>query len=390
MDRAGSTRRSTRTMRTWAVTACVVSASVALLAPAVTGAATAGSATDDAAIDDGAARALLAYVPEDVRADCRVDDPADPDLQTQYGASAQQLVATVSCTPDGVDRVYYDQFSDPAVVPTALFAAFPAATDPSGDFGTCPAASSYERDDVEVGTVVCTTETEEDDDELEVGGVSLTWSYPPAGIIVQTLSNEGDVDAVWKYFTDIGGPNSESSDAGLAPAPTQTGLADAGDELFTHLPKQARTSCDVVDTFDSETLQSAYAWWPFIVADVEECTFQKVIEGEYFRFSSTAVMKAYADAHGGEPTGKRVAWLGSFECPGKGTFHEDTKGSTKKVGTWLCTVQNKDADADSSSQKFVSISWTNEPLKVYAFGATPVKNAKTLLEWFANDAGPQR
>jgi hypothetical protein len=375
--REGSVATGRRIARTLAAIVAVTAAVwLGDVAPASSG--TDDTAVDEATIDAGA---LMSTVPVDVRGSCLVGDASDTEDLKSYGLFAGTLTATLSCHPsDDLDVVFYDQFPDAATMRGAFDFLYPNQGYPD-EFDACPAYSTYQRGDEDAGVVACIVEGEDvgEDDGVAAGTIIVAWTYEPESTIVQVLA--ADADDAWEFFEDDGGPLSERSDDGITSIPTESSLRASARRLFRVLPKAARQTCTVVDRFSPDTLQNLYPARLFIVADVEECRFRGGIEAEYVQFASRASMNAHFDQFADADEGRRVAKLGTFTCPGSGNYDKGT-------GRWTCYVADVDADANASEVPHAIVAWTNEDLDVYAFGAAPASDAKRLLQWFVNEAGP--
>lgn len=338
------------------------------------------SATDDRAVDDATLEAgiLMTTVPVALRPRCLVGDATDTGQFGTYGAAAAHVLATLTCRPDGLEVVYYDRFDGTE----AMQAAFDAAVgidSVSEDFYECPTRTEYERGGESAGVVACQIEGLDDGDrpdDIAPGTVILTWTYEPEDAIVWALAE--DPSTVWSFFEDDGGPLSERSNRGIIAIPTHARLQAAGSRLLANLPKQARRTCEVVDDFTSDTLQTLYPWRLFVVADVEECRFRGGIEAEYVQFVSRAVLDRHFERFtpGDEP---RVARYKTYSCPGTGSY---------RGGRWGCYLTQVDADAQPADEDYAVVYWTHDRSKVYAYGSAPVTNARRLLEWFVDEAGP--
>ncbi len=173
-------------------------------------------------------RALLAHIPDEVRASCLLFD-------TSYNVDepGTDFVAELECHPDPQTTISYRQY------PTAAdlardFDRSARSTDPS-----CGDRRSYKVAGRTSGEWLCRRPSESDT------GVEVEWTFTQLDVLARLDRTDDDVDAAIAAWTDDAGPDRA---AHRVPAfvTSDAALRD-GKALLAEIPDASAAGCEVVD-----------------------------------------------------------------------------------------------------------------------------------------------
>ncbi len=328
-----------------------------------------------------AARRLLALVPTELRATCRIVD-----LQQSVGTLplvryARDVAVALQCSPpQGADSVVYVQARSPKAADEMYRKLRPTRhLSLSNRSAQCEATNTYSLGLhlPTVGHDTCYFLTNVFAGDTHP--VAIDWTYSPASLYMQSYRSDGDAAELRGWWSDTAGPLQHPKTVGVPETLSVAAATRAYHALLARLPAAVRSTCRRASLGDDAPPAVADArLWVDAAATCEDRAAG--IDSTFEHFVTNAALDAEF-RRTAAVLGAGAAPASSSSCPSDGTWQH----GGVDIGPYSCGYST--VDEGSSSGTVVSYAWADPTDRIFAVAAQTGGELSTLEAWW-HDAGP--
>jgi hypothetical protein len=328
-----------------------------------------------------AARALLQYVPESVRATCQTITPNTTNsVRASFAGDVD--VELVCSGGDGADLVYYDKISDGTLDQAFDSYLQSPFTTPDND---CESQGTYQVKGEDAGRWAC---YEVDPAQVAPTGgaahaVELNWTDTRSKILVQAIRSDGDATKLNDWWdTADAGPLSVPTKAGIPPTLSVAQQQAAQKKLLAHIPAVVRKTCSPDSLTDVRSLgQTLFPWRVWLLASVT-CAKQTTAGVDFVGYESFANADAMT-AHLHQYPVRTTSPDARGQCEAQGEYEH----GGKPAGAYQCTYYGVSGPVSEVAPHGAVLQWTYTPALIGGEAVNNAGKAAPIYKWWKSVGG---